>query len=699
MKYLFTLLSIFFLTTIQAQQTDIVDFKTLSAYLSLLPETKSVEGQLDISFQIKKNVDSIFIDAKNTSVKRLKKSPLKAKLHTTNKKIWIIYPFKANKTYQLKLSYQIQNPKKTLYFVGWDNSGSNQIWSQGEGHHTSYWLPSIDDKNDKITFEITYQVPQGYSAIGNGRLIEHQTSNHIEIWHYKMSHPMSSYLVAVAVGKYEKKTLTSAKGTPIQLYYEPQFADKVEPTYRYSQEIFDFLEKEIGVDYPWENYKQIPVRDFLYAGMENTTTTIFAESFMTDSIGFIDRNYVNVNAHELAHQWFGDLVTEESSKSHWLQEGFATYYALLAERKIFGDEYYYYKLFENANQLKEQSDHGKGEALINPKSGSLTFYQKGAWALHILREKIGDQAFKEGIKTYLEKHKFKNVSNEDFITAMQKSSGQDLSDFVENWLKQSAFQAEAALQSLRKSPFIVKYLNLAALKQVSLDEKFKQLDKALDFPTDKYMGQEAVNQLAKASVSEMRLKLYKKAFTTNNILVRQAIAASLQKIPKELKSDYESLLNDDSYLTMERALFNLWQNFPQDRKKYLEKTKSTQGFYDKNVKMLWLTLSLVTQDYHPEKSGEYYKELSGYTSPSYDYSIRQNTFGHLYQINTFTTQNYKDLIQACVHPVWRFRKFARELLGKLLEESVHKDQLRLIKPQLPEKQQKVLEKAFQKQSK
>src|SRR5699024_379085 len=121
------------------------------------------------------------------------------------------------------------------------------------------------------------------------------------------------------------------------------------------------------------------------------------------------------NAHELAHQWFGDLVTEKSSKSHWLQEGFATYYALLAEKEIFGEEDYYFKLYKSAEQLKAQSDKGQGRALTDPEAGSLTFYQKGAWALHILREKIGDKAFRTGVQNYLETYKFKNADTNDFI--------------------------------------------------------------------------------------------------------------------------------------------------------------------------------------------------------------------------------------------------------------------------------------------
>ena len=109
---------------------------------------------------------------------------------------------------------------------------------------------------------------------------------------------MSSYLLAFAAGSYESDTIISGSGTPIILYSYPDTVNRKEPTYRYTAEIMDLLEKEIGVAYPWQNYKQVPVRDFLYAGMENTGTTIFSDGYYIDSIAFIDKNYVDVNAHE-----------------------------------------------------------------------------------------------------------------------------------------------------------------------------------------------------------------------------------------------------------------------------------------------------------------------------------------------------------------------------------------------------------------
>src|SRR5699024_5385383 len=613
----------------------------------------------------------IFLDGKNMKVKLSENSSLQADLKSTDDKIWIFHDFKPEKTYTLDFSYQVKNPKQALYFIGWENNENPQIWSQGQGKDNSYWLPSIDDLNEKIIFDLSYEIPKNYTAIGNGKLIHHQQKEETEIWRYKMSKPMSSYLVAVAVGNFDFKTLKSSSGIPIELYYQQKDSNFVEPTYRFTKEIFDFLEKEIGVDYPWENYKQIPVRDFLYGGMENTTSTIFAETLLTDSIAFVDQNYVKTNAHELAHQWFGNLITEKSSADHWLQEGFATYYALLAEKEIFGEDYFYHKLFESAEKLKEESDKGKGESLLNPKARYSTFYEKGAWSLHILKEEIGEKNFKTGIKNYLLKYKFQNVSVEDFIKEMEKSSEKDLSNFTENWLKQSAFQADEALASLKKSDFIKKYIETIDLRKIDFEEKHEFLNQALDFPINQYIAEEVVFQLAEKNLTKKHIKLYKKAFDSNDIYVRQAIAKSVDKIPLELKSDYESLLKDDSYLTQEIALANLWMNFPKKRNQYLNTLKNTTGFYNKNIRILWLTLSLATPEYFPEKKQVFYEELAQYTSTKYDYSIRQNAFGHLYQINVFNENNYKDLMEATTHPVWRFRKFSRDLLKELIKEKEH----------------------------
>lgn len=684
--------SLIFTAFVYSQQAEIVDYKSVKAHVKITSEAEKIEGSVNYRFSMLSDADSIYLDGKNMKVTAINDPKLKAKIKSDSDKIWIIADFKANQEYQIEFSYEVTKPKHAVYFVGWKNSGRNQVWTQGQGKDNSHWLPSIDDPNDKIIFDITYEFPKDYTLVGNGRLVKKSDKEENTVWRYQMKHPMSSYLLAFAAGKFKSENIQSTSGVDLELYFHPDDSLKVEPTYRYSKEIFDFLEEEIGVEYPWKNYKQVPVWDFLYAGMENTTVTLFSEAFMTDSIGFLDKNYVSVNAHELAHQWFGNSITAKSSESHWLQEGFASYYALLAEREIFGEDEYYFQLFESAEKLKSESDQGKGESLLNPKAGSLTFYEKGAWAVHILREQLGDSSFKKGIQSFLKKYQYKSVDVDQFIEEMEKSSGQDLSEFVDNWLLQSAFPSEEALNSLKKSDFITEYMSITALHPIDPDEKAALLNKALDFPANKFIGQQVVYQLADFPESKERMDLYRKAFATNNSIIRQAIASSLDKILDELKTEYESLLQDDSYLTRERALFNLWNNFPEDQERYLETTKNQQGFYDKNLRMLWLTLSLVTQEYHPDKNTEFYEELAGYTSTSHDYSIRQNAFGFLYQIDVFSDQNYRDLITAGLHPVWRFRNFAGALLRDLLKEPHHRKKLENLMPRLNQEEKGFLEK-------
>ena len=132
-----------------------------------------------------------------------------------------------------------------------------------------------------------------------------------------------------------------------------------------------------------------------------------AESLMFSSSTEQLRTLHELDAHETAHQWFGDLITAQSGKHHWLQEGFATYYALLAERAVFGEDYFYNKLFQSAQQLI-QAAKTDSIPVLNPKASSLSFYQKGAWALHVLRENVGEKNFQKAVKSYLEKYSFKN---------------------------------------------------------------------------------------------------------------------------------------------------------------------------------------------------------------------------------------------------------------------------------------------------
>jgi len=639
-----------------SQQTEYIDFKTCKAEINFDTSLRKIHGNITYEFKILKTVDSIFFDAKNMKFSKIIIENRVLEYENDNKKLWIKNKFIANKSYAIQFKYEA-NPKKALYFIDWNNKeGNKQIWTQGQGKYTSNWLPSIDDMNDKIEFDLSIVFDSNYEVVANGKLKDRQVNNSTTTWHYNMQKPMSSYLVALAIGKYSKKVENSKSGIPLEMYYYPHDSLKVEPTYRYTKQMFDFLEEEIGVPYPWQNYKQIPVKDFLYSGMENTGTTIFSDDYVVDSVAFIDKNYVNVNVHELAHQWFGDMVTETSGTHHWLQEGFATYYALLAEREIFGEDYYYWRLYEYAQEIRAQDKAGMSTSLLDPKSSSTTFYKKGAWVLHMLRLRVGDKAFKTAVKKYLKKYKFKNVETDNFIHEVEKASKEDLSDFVNVWLKDVLFPEDAVIKGINND-----YTSSTNMLNSHLIKTAPDLFSIIDKHDSLGYRNSHVISLLKELDSTPSMAIYKDAFNST-LKTRQALAKNLSKIPSELKTDYESLLHDKSYITIETALFTLWDNFPKDREKYLNETKGIQGFNDKNIRMLWLTLALITEGFEVENKKQYFNELVNYTDSKYGFETRQNAFQYINEIQACNDVCKENLEQATKHHNWRFSKFAKAVL-------------------------------------
>ncbi len=637
-----------------SQQTEYVDFKTANAMLGVFPDSSKVAGKVWYNLDIIKSTDSIFLDAvnmtfENVEIREGESNAIPISYSNQDNKIYFKYPFEKNKSYTIYFDFKVV-PKKALYFL--KRKDNWQIWTQGQGKYTSNWFPSLDDVNDKIVFNIGNVECSDYIFLSNGeQTLNSPLPDTCVKYHFQMQKPISSYLLALVIGKYNKKTETSKSGIPLEYYYYPEDSLKVEPTYRYSKRMFDYLEEEIGYAYPWQNYKQVPVHDFLYAGMENASLTIFSDALMVDSIGFNDKSYVNVNAHELAHQWFGNLVTAKSSEHHWLQEGFATYYALLAEREIFGDNHYYFQLYESVLELGRQDLSGKGTSLLNPKSSSLTFYQRGAWVLHMLRDKVGDVVFKKAVKNYLEKYQFASAETSDFISEVERLHGKPLSAFVNLWIKQKAFPYDKAFAVLKKqSTFINEYA------MVDCEAKSSKCSEYLKY----YVSDEA-----KVKVIAQVPELVTPVVFKNSLKVRQAISQHVTKIPKELKSDYESLLDDKSYLTIEKALYNLWVNFPLERSKYLAKTRNIVGFNDKNVRLLWVVLNLSTPYYEADDKQELYNELVGYTNEKYNADLRINAFQYLDMIKSCNSECESNLETAKSHHNWRLVKFAKQLSEKL----------------------------------
>lgn len=671
-----------------AQQTQKVDFKIAYGNISINPIEKKVFGSVRYVFEVKQAIDTIKIDAQKMVISNVKINNKEVKFVNNGKALNLFEGFKKGKNVVL-FSYEA-TPKQTMYFNGYSSSTtSGQIWTQGQGKYTSHWFPCFDDVNEKVIFNMNITFDKKYQVLSNGILKDVYSYNDKKLWKYEMKKPMSSYLLAIAIGDFVNHIIASKSRIPIQLFIQPKDTAKFEPTYRYSKQIFDYLEKEIGFKYPWQIYKQIPIEDFLYGGMENTSCTLFAQDYVVDTIGFNDRNYVNVNAHELAHQWFGDLVTVKSGKHHWLQEGFATYYALLAEREVFGDDYFYHQLYRNSLQLRNAA---KTDTIpvMNEKASSLSFYQKGAWALHLIREMIGPKLFQKAVSNYLKKYQFQNVETDDFLAEIRKVSDFDTDTFKKVWLEDYHFQTDEADDLLRKNDFMVKLFATQKMRIRPFSES-KTMFKELMQSTVFYPVKTEILYQIKDLPFEDKKELLLLALQTNDVKVRQSVAEFTNEIPLEFKAAYETLLDDASYETREIAFMNLWKNFPESREVYLAKAKNWIGGNDKSLRSLFLTFSIENQS--PEKE-KYYNELVDYTSPKYESSIRQNAIINALAINENDLTVLRNLVNSATHFKWQFAKFARDKIRELLVGGA-KPQFLLLYEMLSEKEKTQLDKLLE----
>ncbi|MGB0391073.1 MAG: M1 family metallopeptidase [Salibacteraceae bacterium] len=423
------------------QRERFVDFVHANIAIQFEPDSGKVMGEVTHLFNpLRSGIDTLYLDGVDMTVKSVKLNNTEIDYRLYSKGLTVVFPKALEKEndYSLTIKYSAK-PKRGLYFIGWDDPTGRcrkQIWTQGQGIDNRHWIPMFDDMAEKITTDIQVTVNNRYTVLSNGLQLSYNDAvAGKRTWHYRMAKPHSPYLIMLGIGEYDIKTTTSKKGTPLYTYSYPDWATRNEPTYRYNQEIFNFLESEIGIDYPWGNYSQIPVQDFPYGAMENTSATIFGDFFCTDSIGFNDVNYVYVNGHELAHQWFGDLVTSRTPKHHWLHESFATYYHHLVVQEFLGENEFQKMMRDNqASALNGSFSDFKGVG--HSEGGTHRHYLKGSYVLKMLRYVLGDEDFKTGLKYYLNKNQYSNVVTEDLISAFSESTGQSIGWFINQWVYQ-----------------------------------------------------------------------------------------------------------------------------------------------------------------------------------------------------------------------------------------------------------------------
>ena len=437
-----------------------------------------VHTKLDVRFDYKKRylygkewvilkphinpTDTLRLDAKGMDintiavVKNGKNIPLKYTYDSLTLAIKLDKVYKNSENYVIYISYTAKPDElkieggaaitdaKGLYFINPDSTEKGkpvQIWTQGELESSSAWFPTIDHTNQKTTQEISMTVPAKYVTLSNGRLaLQKKNADGTRTDTWKMELPHSPYLFMMAVGNF-KIYKDKWRDKEVNYYLEPKYAPYAKDIFGFTPEAIEFYSKLLGVDYPWNKYSQIVVRDYVSGAMENTTATLHGTYVQGTKRELEDRYFDKGRStivHELFHQWFGDYVTAESWSNITVNESFANFSETLwAEHKYgmdAGDDHNHQAMMEylaNPANAKKDLVRFHYHAALDVFDG--VSYQKGGRILNMLRNYIGAPAFFKGLNIYLKTNAFKNGEAQQLRLALEEASGKDLNWFFNQW--------------------------------------------------------------------------------------------------------------------------------------------------------------------------------------------------------------------------------------------------------------------------
>ncbi len=330
---------------------------------------------------------------------------------------------------------------KGLYFInplGKVKDKPIEIWTQGETEASSVWFPTIDKPNQKTTAEINMTVPSKYVTLSNGLLTAQKKINdstRIDTW--KMNQPHSPYLFFMGVGDFTI-VKDSYKGKEVSYYVEKDFANAARGIFGLTPEMIGFYSKILGVEYPWDKYSQLVGRDYVSGAMENTTATLHSQFLQQNLRQLTDGNkYEDYIAHELFHQWFGDLVTAESWSNITVNESFANYSEVLWDEYKWGKDAGGKRNYTDMEAYLQGRADGKNLVRFNYRDKEDVFdlvsYQKGGRILNMLRNFVGDSAFFKSLNLYLTRNKFQNGEAQQLRLIFEEVTGKDLNWFWNQW--------------------------------------------------------------------------------------------------------------------------------------------------------------------------------------------------------------------------------------------------------------------------
>lgn len=362
-------------------------------------------------------------------------------------------PYAAGEEIAVTVDYSAA-PKRGLTFVmptEHEPSRPFQIWSQGETELNHYWFPCYDHPNDRATSELIATVEEKYHVISNGTLVQVLSDGAAKTrtWHWKMDKPFPSYLISIVVGEFAEVT-DRRQGIPITSYVYRNQVENARLSFAKLPNMLEFFAEKLHYPYPYAKYAQVTVRDFI-GGMENITATTLEEKAVYDARSLLDSSPDNLLAHELAHQWLGNMLTCRGWNDLWLNEGFATLFANLWTEHDKGSDEYLYAIYKDQEKYFEAWRQGNRRPLSATRFDDpealfdAVTYQRAASVLAMMRFILGEEMFLKAVRHYVRKHAWQSVETQELVIAIEEATGQNLQWFFDQWVyKMGHLEAEVS---------------------------------------------------------------------------------------------------------------------------------------------------------------------------------------------------------------------------------------------------------------
>jgi aminopeptidase N len=398
---------------------------------------KSFTGTCTITLTpVRHGINQLILDAVDLNINSVFINKVSQPFEYDQEKLTInlLKPTETN-SINITINYQVEQPQRGLYFISPDEhypDKPTQVWTQGEDEDSRFWFPCFDYPGQLATSEIKVKVPNKFVAISNGELISQETVDKHTIYHWSQKQVHPTYLMTLAVGEFSE-IKDEWKGIPVTYYVEKGKEEEAKLSMGKTPQMIDYFSSKFGYDYPYPKYAQVCVNDFIFGGMENTSTTLLTDRCLLDEKALKDKPFTeSLVAHELAHQWFGDLVVIKHWSHAWIKEGMASYSEVLWTEHEYGkDDAAYYLLNEARSYLDEDSSRYRRPIVTNIYREAIELYdrhlyEKGACVYHMIRGILGEELFDKAIHTFVNENAHKTVETIDLLRAIETATGYNL---------------------------------------------------------------------------------------------------------------------------------------------------------------------------------------------------------------------------------------------------------------------------------